>query len=245
MPKERTNSNNHLSQLQLNEKLQRSRKRRFRNRLTLGISLVLIGLYSLDLGFDRRSETFARTPNALNIEKDLLRAAKNIEVKFFDQEGKKNMLLIATSAEFGAPHAMTIPDSISDAINLSENDEDYLFQDEASASSINHLLLKPVRILSYKEDQLNTVLESNFAFINALENEVHLSGNVSANNMQRNSVMKTEDLIINTESRHIYGDKLVTIELNNALTQAVGVQGSQLDGRWQLLSKVKTTLKMK
>lgn len=245
MPNANSPLGNHLSQLKLDEKRERSKKRRFRNRLTLGISLLLIALYSIDLGFDRRSENFARTPNTLNVQKDLLRAAENIEVVFYDQQGHRNLFLTASSAEFGAPHAMEIPDDIVESITPTLDEEEYVFHDERPDAGINHLLLKPVRIFSYKNQQLSATLESNFAFINTLENEIHLSGNIKATNLVNNSQMKTESLSMNTESRHLYGDKLVTIDFNNAHTQAIGVQGYQLDGRWQLLSNVRTTLEIK
>ncbi len=229
---------------QLARKL-RSRRRRLRNRLTLGFSLVLIALYSIDLGFDRRSENFARTSSHLRAQEDLLRAAEGIEVVFFNREGEKHLSLEAPNAEFGAAHAMDIPETLALEINGDNHEHDNAFQHDEPTSGLNHLLLTPIIIRSFDKDLTTATLNANVAFMNAIEQEIHLAGDVVAHNTKQDSLLRTNSLSMHTESRQIFGNQPVELIFSNARTQAIGIQGHQLDGRWRLLSKVKTTLEIK
>lgn len=229
---------------QIAQKKIRSRRRRIRNSLTFALSLFLIAIYSIDLGFNRRSENFARTQTALREQKDLLRAAEDIQVVFYDEQGQKSLTMNAKNAEFGAPHAMNTPSLLQESISKDPLDDDFLSHDEEPVSGMNHLLMNPVQLQSFKEQQLTATMRADFAFMDALENELHLAGSVQAQNRVQGSTLNTDSLSMNTESRQVFGNQPVELTFKNAKTNATGVQGSQLDGRWQLLSKVKTTLEI-
>ena len=222
----------------------RSRRRRIRNSLTLALSLFLIAIYSIDLGFDRRSENFARTQAALREQKDLLRAAEDIRVVFFDEKGDKTLTLDAKKAEFGAPHAMNMPEVLMESASQDPLNDDFHLEDNRPTSGLNHLLMNPVRLVSFNGQEISAIMRADFAFMDALENEIHLAGSVIAENRIQDSILNTESLSMNTKSRQVFGNQPVDLIFKNAKTNAVGVQGSQLDGRWQLLSKVRTTLEI-
>lgn len=229
------------------KKKQRSLRRRIRNSLTVAISLALILLYTVDLGFDRRSDNFARTQSALNEQKDLLRAAEKIHIVFYDEAGHKHLSVHSDSATFGAIHAMNIPAPLRENIQLNSFgfnglDDDSLEDNSDPTAGMNHLLLNPVTVTSFQELESSATVRADFAFMNALEQEIHLAGKVTAHNIRENSRLTTNSLSMNTESRHIFGNQPVNLVFKNAQTTAVGIDGSQLDGRWQLLSKVKTIL---
>jgi len=114
--------------------------------------------------------------------------------------------------------------------------------DNKNHNILSQLLLQPVTLISHKKNKPSTTLTANYAFIDKQGHMLHFNNDVRIENTPADSWLSTDNLSLNTLDNQIYGSQPVTLKLGNTLTHALGIEGSQLEGKWRLLSSVKTSI---
>ncbi len=259
------NESNFLTEAQAAKKRSRRFRRRLRNRLALAISIGLIISYSFDIGLDRSSESFDNSNSRGLANSDPLRQATNLQVTTYGEDGQRQLSVITDSAKFGNVYSLSMPDRIKDAVVPAaiENDDDGMeFSDieqveaeppstalyDSGGITVSPLLqssfatLEPVSVFAFDGDNITATLSANNALLDGMEETLWLDGAVTANNLIDNSTMATEQISMHTKTRQFAGSEPVTLNFENSVTRAVGIQGTFVDRRWSLLSSVNTVI---
>ena len=258
-----------LSAIALKEKALRSRRRRFRNRVALIFSIALIAIYTVDLGWDRRSISLSTDASSNARSTNLLRSATDLRIAVFNEQGIKTLSISSESAQFGRRNELPLPESIgailetADSVNedaLSNSAEEEPFAEipesnaelavkqqfsplgSSGAQGNNYVLLKPIHITSHEDHTIVSTLNANNAVLDGVNEALLLEGNVLGHNLREQSSVITSQLSMHTNTRQIEGAEDVLLTFGNSKTRATGIHGTLVDGRWKLLSDVKTTL---
>ena len=85
-------------------------------------------------------------------------------------------------------------------------------------------------------------LDAENAVLDGVNDTLMLEGKVNGFNEREDSQLQTEHLSMNTLTRQVSGAGEVQLNFGNSETRAVGIQGTLVDGSWNLLSKVTTVL---
>lgn len=253
------------------QQVDRRKRRRRRNRVALATSIVIIGIYTLDLGWDRRSITLSTDDEPRDNNRNLKRSASNLQISIYSEQGSKQLSLKAKEAHFGDHKQLDLPPLIQHAIlnelgesldpaDLAsiEGQEDFeepgitlsMFEEfrqtdsreEPEIEPGSYVLLKPIHVTSYEKNALVATLDAENAVLDGVNDTLMLEGKVNGFNEREDSRLQTEHLSMNTLTRQVSGAGEVQLNFGNSETRAVGIQGTLVDGSWNLLSKVSTVL---
>ena len=106
----------------------------------------------------------------------------------------------------------------------------------------NLVLLKPIEVHGFEGNEAVSLLTAKNALLDGLSETLFLEGGIVGRNLLDRSSIETEQLSMHTKTRQISSSSKVRLSYENSSTSATGIQGTLVDGRWSLLSSVRTTL---
>jgi lipopolysaccharide export system protein LptC len=191
------------------------------------ISVALIGVYMLGLGFGGSRGNFDTGVGKLSRQAD--RSASGLHILQFDPHGN-------ISHELRSPQADYFENQQPNSNSPAEN-EDFSAIFEPETTETVTQLQQPQ--MTFYSDQGSTHLSADLALLFDTQ-QVELKDNVHVFESAGQHLLTTDNLRIDMSLKQIFTEQPLTITNPNSYTTATGLQGNLSDRRWQLLSEVRS-----
>lgn len=208
--------------------------RRKTNTAAALLSIAVVVIYMLNLGFENSSNT---PQQIFKHNQHADRSGLNFDIKQYDPQGLLSYHLVSKQLDYFEP-SKVIHQTDALQVNVLDNTEDFSQPFDPATPSMTRITQPLITVFSGLH---RTKITADMATLLDTE-QIELKGNVSVYESQNNNLLTTNILHLNTQLKQIMTQQAVNISSPYSRTTATGLQGNIADQRWQLLSEVRSEI---